>query len=96
MPRWAYDLENRLNTLAKTTGARIVSELSDRIAQVQQDLSELSTELDQEIQQVKDAIAAGSVTAEDLAGLDDISSRVKGFTTSLAADDPAAPPAPTA
>lgn len=93
MPRWAYDLENRLNTLAKTTGARIVSELDDRITSLETNVNQVGAAIQDEIQQVKDAIAAGTVSEADLARLDALSGQLTGSLSDLQADD-APPPTP--
>lgn len=92
MPRWAYDLELRQTALLKATRERIVSELDDRITSLETNVNQVGAAIQQEIQQVKDAIAAGTVSEADLARLDALSGQLTGSLTDLQADDPTTPP----
>lgn len=71
-----------------------MAELDDRIATLTQGVNDVGTSIQTEIQQLKDAIAAGQpVTPEQLAALDDLAAKLTGDVSDLGADDPAPPPA---
>lgn len=86
-------MEHRLTVLINDTKEQIVTELDDRIATLTQGVNDVGTSIQTEIQQLRDAIAAGQqVTPEQLAALDDLAAKLTGDVTDLGADDPAAPP----
>lgn len=94
-PRWGYEMERRLTALINHTKEQIVTELDDRIATLTQGVNDVGTSIQTEIQQLRDAIAAGQpVTPEQLAALDDLAAKLTGDVTDLGADDPTPPPAP--
>lgn len=92
-PRWGYDMERSILAAIKHSKEEIMSELDDRISQLEQNVNDVGSAIQTEIQQVRDAIAAGTVTADDLNRLDQLSQKLTGDITDLQADDPAAPPA---
>lgn len=84
-------MEARLRADINQARERTVSDLDDRITTLEQNVNDVGDAIQQEIQQLKDAIAAGTpVTADQLARLDSLSQKLTGDLGDLSADD--APP----
>lgn len=93
-PRWALSMEARLRADITDAQEKIMAELDDRIDTLTAKVNDVGTAIQTEIQQLRDAIAAGTpVTADQLAKLDDLASKLTGDASDLGADDPAAPSA---
>jgi hypothetical protein len=90
-PRWGLELRRileRLEILIMATE----EELSAEITQIKTDLTSVGTALGQEIQNLRDKVAAGGVSDADLSALQDIHTQL----TSADFGQPAAPAAPAA
>lgn len=103
-PRWGYDVErsilaaiHHLNEHLDKVKEQIVSNFDDVAAGLEDKITQLGDAITTEVQQLKDAIAAGQqLTPEQLDRLGQIGEKMSAGLSSLQADDPAAPPAPGA
>ena len=76
----------------KKLGTEIMAKLTEEFNQIKADILEGTTELSDRIKTLEDALAIGSLTAEQSAALDE----VKAAAAALAAIVPNPVPAPTA